>query len=150
MRRALDRRVSAEAEGAAVAAAGLAAGAYAVSRSHSLGLGAAAVAPVGVRVGVDLVWIDRVTPRHAAAVLLPAEQEALAPEGAVDSALGWALKEAGAKAAGAPERLFPYGVIIERGPQGLGVRAVGRWFTAGWLTFGGVLCAWVREGGMPD
>jgi hypothetical protein len=128
-----------------VAASGLAAPGYAVSRSHTQGRGAALVAPTGVRLGVDLVLPDRVSERHATAILCRAEWEALASEGALRPALAWGLKEAAAKATGEPARDFPGGVRIERGAVGIVVRGAGRCLTAGWLRLGGVLCIWVRE-----
>jgi len=145
MRCLVDRRASAEAERAVVSAARLVGVGYSVSRSHSMGLGAAAVSPAGLRVGVDLVWLPRVTRRHSTAILSPAEQEALRSEGTVRPALAWALKEAAAKAVGGPQLLFPHGLRIERSRQGIGVRVAGRWFDADWLRIGAALCAWVWE-----
>jgi hypothetical protein len=142
---AVDRQASARAARLALAASGLAAGGYAISRSHTQGIGAAAVAPAGVRVGVDLVLTTRVSDRHAAVVLSAAEWEALAPEGAMGPALGWALKEAAGKATGEPARYFPNGLCIERAPGAVLVRAGGQWFDAGWLRLGAMLCVWVRE-----
>ena len=141
----IDRHASRRAERVAVAASGLAAGGYAASRSHTQGMGAAAVVPAGVRVGVDVVLIKRVSERHAAAILSGAEWEALAPVGALRPALAWGLKEAAAKGTGAPGQCFPFGVRIAQGPGGLEVRAMGIRFTAGWMQLGAMLFVWVRE-----
>jgi hypothetical protein len=143
-----DRRASARAECLAVAASGLSGQGYVVSRSHTQGMGAAVVAPTGIRIGVDLVLIDRMTERHAAAILSPAESEALAPESALRPALAWALKEAATKATGSPASDFPRSVRIERGEGGVLVWCGDRCFTAGWLRLGRVLSVWVRE--LPD
>lgn len=120
----------------------------AASRSHTCGVGAAIVAPAGARVGVDLVAMERVSPRHARAVLIDDEWEALAPYTAVRPPLAWALKEAAAKAAGDPLRCFPGGLKIEPRPGGLTVRRSGPEggeFDAGWGTLGPFLYAWVHR-----
>jgi phosphopantetheinyl transferase len=111
-------------------------------------MGVAIVAPAGERVGVDVVAMERVSQRHARAVLSDDEWEALAPYAAVRPPLAWALKEAAAKAAGDPLRCFPDGLEIEPRPGGLRVRRSGPEqgeFEAGWETLGPFLYAWVHR-----
>lgn len=108
----------------------------------------ALVAPAGVRVGVDLVAIDRMRPRHAEVVSSEVEWETLAPYARVRPALGWAVKEAAAKATGDPLSCFPGGLEIRQSRGGLTVRRLGpdgREFTAGWGTLGLFLYAWVHS-----
>jgi hypothetical protein len=106
----------------------------------------AVAAPAGVAVGADLVAVDRVGARHAAAVTVGDEWKVLESYASVRPALAWAVKEASAKATGEPLRCFPHGLRIEAGPAGLMVREVGggRGFVADWGLFGGFLYAWVR------
>jgi len=106
-----------------------------------------AVGPSGVRLGVDLVSINRVGERHAASILCPAEWAALESESAIRPALAWAIKEAAAKATGDPHRCFPDGLMIEREPGGIVVWAAECRFLVGWRRFGSLLCVWVREDG---
>lgn len=143
-----DREAADRALAAAVAVSGFHRGDCATSRSHTRGAAAAVVAPGGIRIGVDLVAVERVRPRHARAVLSDHERETLARHGPVYPALAWAVKEAAAKAAGDPIRRFPQGLTIEEDASGLVVRAAGlgrTTFEARWGVIGCFLCAWVRE-----
>lgn len=145
-----DREAADRAVAAVLEASGYRRDACATSRSHTRGVGAAVAAPSGVRVGVDLVEVDRVGRRHAEAILSREEWEALAPYAPVRPALAWALKEAAAKAAGHPLRCFPHGLRIDAEPGGLTLTALESEtleFAAGWGLFDGLLYAWVR--GMP-
>jgi hypothetical protein len=143
----VDRALADRAEVIAVRGLHLPAGSCAVSRSHTRGLAAALAAPAPARLGVDVVPLDRVTRRHAAAVAGPAERKTLAPWEPLAGALAWALKEAAAKATGDPAHSFPDGLRIVGLPSGLGVcwpAGSGLVFRAGWLRLGDFLCAWVR------
>lgn len=140
-----DRAAARRAWGIALDAAGLAEGNAAGSRSHTAGSGAAVIGPVGTVLGVDLVVPGRITTRHAGEILDRDEWDAL--EGNVSRpALGWGLKEAAAKAFGAPGRRFPTGVGIARGPDGLEVvdreRPQSR-LSGHWEELGSLLCVWV-------
>jgi hypothetical protein len=118
------------------------------SRSHTRGVAAAAAAPAGVRIGVDLVAVERVGRRHAETILSREEWEALAPYAALRPALAWALKESAAKAMGDPLRRFPHGIRIDAGSGGVTLTALESEtieFAAGWGMFDGFLYAWVRE-----
>ena len=128
---------------AVIAASGLARGACVTSRSHTRGVGAAVAAPLGWRVGVDLVVMDRVGARHADALLGEQERSVLEGYGKLGPALAWALKEAAAKASGDPTRRFPLGLGIEMAAGGLIVRAGGMELAARWEVFGELLCGWV-------
>lgn len=142
-----DREAADRAVDAVLQASGYRRGACAISRSHTRGVAAAVAAPVGVRVGVDLVPVDRVRRRHADAILSGEEWEALAPYAAVRPALAWALKEAAAKATGDPVRCFPHGLRIATDVRGLNLTAIefgALEFAAGWGLFDGFLYAWVR------
>jgi len=144
-----DREAADRAVDAVLQASGYRRDACAISRSHTRGVAAAVAAPVGIRVGVDLVAVDRVRRRHAEAILSGEEWEALAPYAMVRPALAWALKEAAAKAAGDPLRCFPHRLRIEAGPRGLTLTAaesVALEFAAGWGLFDRFLYAWVRAG----
>jgi hypothetical protein len=146
---ALHREAANRAVAVVIAASGLNAD-CATSRSHTHGAAAAVAAPAGVRVGVDLVEPERVTTRHAHAVLNGDEWEVLSPYAGIRPALAWALKEAAAKASGDPLRCFPHGLRIETCPSGLMVRevaGVGQDFVGGWGLFRDLLYAWVYEGG---
>jgi phosphopantetheinyl transferase (holo-ACP synthase) len=119
----------------------------AASRSHTRGVAAAVAAPAGVRVGVDLVPVDRVDRRHAEAILSGEEWETLAPFAAVRPALAWAVKEAAAKATGEPQRCFPGGLRIVAGAHGLPLAVIesrGMEFAAEWGLMDEFLYAWVR------
>ena len=144
LRHQRDRAASARAEALAVRALGLAPEACAASRAHTQGTGASLVAPAPAQLGVDLVSLERVTPRHATSILGVREWNALAPYASIRPALAWALKEAAAKASGEPLRFFPAGVVLEAVPGGLVARLVKQGTLAtGWLGFGDLLCAWV-------
>ena len=148
-----DRDAADQAVAAVVAASGLGPDSCATSRSHTQGVAAAVAAPPGMRVGVDLVQIDRVSRRHAEAVLSSREWASLAAYSSVRPALAWALKESAAKASGDPRRCFPHGLRIESGPAGLMVRQVadgGVTLAAGWRLFGSLLCGWVMESPHPS
>jgi hypothetical protein len=141
-----DREAADRAVAAVLEASGYRRDACATSRSHTRGVGAAVAAPSGVRVGVDLVEVDRVGRRHAEAILSGEEWEALAPFAAVRPALGWALKEAAAKAAGDPLGCFPHGLSIAAAAGGLTLTAPefeALELAAGWGLFEGFLYAWV-------
>jgi hypothetical protein len=113
-------------------------------------MGAALVAPREVRVGVDLVLMNRVTRRHSMVVLSDMEWQVLAPYAAVRPALGWALKEAAAKASGDPLSCFPGGLRIEGRPGALTVRrlchSTGPEYVGYWVLIRPFLCAWVHSG----
>jgi len=143
LRLLVDQRAAASAERVARRAAGLGVTDCTISRSHTQGVGAAAVGLAGSRIGVDLVTVHRVTVRHAASILCPAEWAALKSESAIRPALAWAIKEAAAKATGDPHRYFPDGLLIERGPGGISVWAAELRFLVGWRRFGSLLCVWV-------
>jgi hypothetical protein len=148
-RHLVDRKAAARAEQAALSASGLGAKMYVVSRSHTQGIGAAVVARVGVRPGVDLVPIDRVSERHAAGMLCPAEWAGLEPHSRIRPALAWGIKEAAAKATGEPLKYFPDGLLIDTGPLGIVVRFLAEprtYFVPQWAQFGNLLCIWVLEG----
>jgi hypothetical protein len=147
---ASDREAADRAVAAVLEAWGLAREACATSRSHTCGLAAAVAAPAGVAVGVDLVEVARVSRRHADAILSAEEWEALEPYAAARPALGWALKEAAAKACGDPSSRFPLGLRIIADTGGLTVEALGpgrACFTAGWGLFDDFLYAWVQGNG---
>jgi hypothetical protein len=123
-------------------------GGYAYSISHTGGRGAAVVGPLGDCLGIDLVPLTRVAPRHAVAILSKGEWEALGQyDAALRPALAWALKEAAAKATGAPARWFPDGLRIERSDSShLAVSLTADptlMFDADWRVDGQLLCAWV-------
>ncbi len=140
-----DRAAAARAESLARRALRLGPDAGSVSRAHTEGTGAALVAPATMRLGVDLVRSGRVRWRHSASILRQHEWDALASYAPTCHALGWALKEAAAKASGDPRRYFPEGVVIATAPEGLVVRLANEAMplATGWLDFGDLLCAWV-------
>jgi phosphopantetheinyl transferase (holo-ACP synthase) len=143
-----DREAADRAVAAVLEASGYRRDACATSRSHTRGVAVAVAAPAGVRVGVDLVELDRVGRRHAGAILSGEEWEALAPHAAVRPALAWALKEAAAKAVGDPLRCFPQGLRIAAGAGGLTLTALeseALELAAGWGLFERFLYAWVRS-----
>jgi phosphopantetheinyl transferase len=142
-----DREAGDRAVTAVLEASGYRRDACAMSRSHSRGVAAAVAAPSGERVGVDLVAVDRVRPRHAEAILSGEEWEALAPVAELRPALAWALKEAAAKAAGDPMGCFPHGLRIAADARRLNLAAIefgALKFAVGWGLFDGFLYAWVR------
>jgi 4'-phosphopantetheinyl transferase superfamily len=128
---------------------------HAYSISHTGGRGMALVGRSNDRLGIDLVRVARVTARHAQAIVSPEEWRALGSSDVrLRPALAWALKEAAAKATGAPERWFPDGLRILRGGSGrIEVSLVAHpalTFEADWHLDGPLLCAWViRRGGPP-
>jgi hypothetical protein len=145
-----DREAADRAVAEVLAASGFRLESCTVSRSHTRGVAGAMAAPPGFRVGVDLVSLDRVGRRHAAAILSRREWQCLAAWAPMRPALGWALKEAAAKATGNPLRSFPLGLEIEAGAAGLTVRHVvtgGLEFTAGWGLFQEFLFAWALSAG---
>ena len=145
-RRQADREAAERAWNLAAAAAGLCPQNAAGSRAHTEGSGAALVGPAGTMMGVDLVSMKRVTPRHAQAMLDAQEWDAVEGLGSISAALAWGLKEAAAKAFGEPGRRFPAGLRIAGGTNGLTVATqeepsscvVGRW-----ELIGSLLCVWV-------
>ena len=145
-RRQADRAAAERAWNLAAAAAGLFPQTAAGSRAHTEGSGAALVGPAGTMMGVDLVPMRRVTPRHAQAMLDVQEWDAMEGVGGIRAALAWGLKEAAAKAFGDPGRRFPAGLRIAGGTNGLTVATreepsscvLGRW-----ELIGSLLCVWV-------
>jgi phosphopantetheinyl transferase (holo-ACP synthase) len=96
--------------------------------------------------GVDLVAVERITLRHARAILDPREWHALPVGSGMRPALAWGLKEAAAKALGHPGRCFPAGLRITRTSQGLGVIGQGdpgSVVFGHWERMGHLLCVWV-------
>ncbi len=146
-----DRRAGRTALAAALAAAREATGAmtaHAYSISHTGGRGAAIVGRPDDCLGIDLVRLARVSARHAFAIVSAGEWGALGPyDAALRPALAWALKEAAAKATGAPARWFPDGLRIQRSESGgLEVSVVADptlTFDVDWRVGGALLCAWV-------
>jgi phosphopantetheinyl transferase len=120
----------------------------AVSRAHSRGVGAAIVAPPCIRVGVDLVLIERVTERHATVVVSETEWDALSSYGSLRPALAWTLKEAAAKAEGDPRACFPHRLVIQVANGRISVNRLEtrRAYEVGWEALDGLLCAWVLDG----
>lgn len=102
-------------------------------------------------IGVDLVRIRRVTQRHGDAVLTWQDWKALATTPLhLRAALGWAMKEATAKATGAAQHYFPDGIRLLSSPHHATLRAqcVGSLratFDGAWLSLGDFLCATVVE-----
>ena len=72
-----DREAADQAVAVVLAASGFRRDACAISRSHTLGVAVAVAAPAGVPVGADLVAVDRVGARHAAAVTVGDEWKVL-------------------------------------------------------------------------
>jgi phosphopantetheinyl transferase (holo-ACP synthase) len=142
-----DREAADRAVTAVLLASGYRREACVTSRSHTRGVAAAVAAPLGSMVGVDLVSMDRVGPKHARAILTEEEWDGLAPYAAIRPPLAWALKEAAAKAAGDPLRRFPHGLRIGLNDRGLTVTTVDvatLTFAADWIVYDGLLCAWLR------
>ncbi len=107
-RRLADERAGARARRLALAAYSSASADARVSVSHTEGSAAALAGPADRMIGVDLAAIARVTTRHAAAVLSEEDWTALeAIPSPLRRAMGWALKEAAAKATGAAQHYFP-------------------------------------------
>jgi phosphopantetheinyl transferase len=121
---------------------------HAYSISHTGGRGAAIVGGPDDCLGIDLVRLARVSARHAFAILSAGEWGALGPyDAALRPALAWALKEAAAKATGAPGRWFPDGMRIQRSESSRLEVAVDAGptliFDADWRVDGPLLCTWV-------
>ncbi len=96
--------------------------------------------------GVDLVSTSRVTQRHARAILEQHEWEALPVPVAIRGGLGWGLKEAAAKALGAPVRHFPAGLTITCTLNQVQVMARDEphpSMEGHWKEIGSLLCVWV-------
>lgn len=119
----------------------------AVSLSHSEGVGVALVAACGRRIGVDVVRIARVGERHARAILTTRERARLRGDEHFPPAAAWALKEAAAKATGAPASHFPDRLLIRSAdPRASVVQVLGprrRELVGGWSARAGFLCAWL-------
>jgi 4'-phosphopantetheinyl transferase superfamily len=144
--RQADRTAAGRAWSAALGASGLSPESAAASRAHTEGSGAAIVGPLKMRLGVDLVAVERVTLRHAGAILEPGEWNQLPVGSCIRPALAWGLKEAAAKAFGDPGRSFPARLRITRTSRGLGVVSEDypRWVLWGdWERMDHLLCVWV-------
>jgi len=119
----------------------------AVSLSHSEGVGVALVAACGRRLGVDVVRVARVGERHARAILTTRERARLRGDARFPPAAAWALKEAAAKATGAPAWHFPERLLIRSAdPRASVVDVLGsqrRQLVGGWSARAGFLCAWL-------
>lgn len=144
--RLADRAAARRAWDIALGSAGLSPTDAVGSCAHTEGAGAALVGPKGTVLGVDLVSVGRITPRHARAILDRQEWEALPGPLGSRAALGWSLKEAAAKALGSPVRRFPAGLRITNTPNGLEV--IGRHepcssMAGHWQEVGSLLCVWV-------
>ena len=118
----------------------------AISISHTEGSAAALAWPEQRMIGVDLVVANRVTGRHAAAILSKMDECALAsvpPD--LRAPVGWALKEATAKATGAAQKYFPNGVrlIASREQWSLRTRCDDQSFDGDWFVLGQFICATV-------
>lgn len=122
-----------------------------ISISHTEGSAAALARPGSQRIGVDLVLATRVTQRHANAVLTRKDWAALdSIPPPLRAPLGWAMKEATAKATGAAQLYFPTRIrLLSNGDSGSpraqcigGLRST---FDVDWLVLGGLLCATVVE-----
>jgi 4'-phosphopantetheinyl transferase EntD len=118
----------------------------ACSFSHTEGVGAALLGARGRRLGVDVVRIERVNARHAAAVLSPGEWIGRRVAPRLRPALAWAVKEAAAKATGDPLSFFPCGLRVAADDRVV-VVAVGDpldlELSGGWDADGDYLWAWV-------
>jgi len=153
-RRVADERAGARARRLALAAYGAAYGAASprprVSVSHTEGSAVALVGPPDRMIGVDLAAIARVTERHAGAVLSQEDWTALeAVSPSLRRAMGWALKEAAAKATGAAQHYFPTRVrLVADDTSGLPCAQLAdvehTRFESDWLVIGALLCVVVR------
>jgi hypothetical protein len=117
-----------------------------ISISHTEGSAAALAWPEQCMIGVDLVVARRVTGRHAEAILSKMDRCALAsvpPD--LRAPVGWALKEATAKATGAAQKYFPDGVrlIASRQRGSPRTRCHGHSFDGDWFVLGQFICATV-------
>ncbi len=146
-RRLADRAAAARALTAGLKASSLRASLAAFSLSHTEGVGAALVGPRSLGLGVDVVRVQRVSRRHAWAILIPSEWQALRGCPRIRPALAWALKEAAAKATGEPALHFPSALRIVRSTgDRLEVRVLCTpplVFHGGWEGRGLFLYAWV-------
>lgn len=151
MQRIRDRSAARRALDVALKASGFQQRLAAVSLSHTEGVGAALVGSRGRLVGVDVVRIARLRRRHADAILHPGEWRALGGHGSLSPALAWGLKEAAAKAVGAPELYFPTRLRIVACAAGralvLALGAPPLWLAGGWLRRGRFLYVWVAAVG---
>lgn len=148
-RRSEDERAACAAREVALAACGMQRGPVAFSVSHTEGSAAVLAGTATEMFGVDLIRFARVTPRHSRAILSRDDAEAFGtmPTWYRD-ALAWALKEAAAKATGAPQQYFPDRIHLIAGPfpGALRVRIVSEtpiMLSAAWFVSGGLLCALV-------
>lgn len=150
-RRIEDQRAGTRALRLALATSGMTQQRATISISHTEGSAAALVGAGGRMTGVDLVVVARVTERHASAVLTRRDWAALdAIPPPLRPALGWAMKEAAAKATGAAQHYFPTRIhlLATRAPGLPGAQladATRTTFDGDWLLFGGLLCATVVE-----
>lgn len=146
-----DERAARVARMAALAACGSPSGQLSLSVSHTEGSAAVLAGAAEHVFGVDLVRVERVTPRHSRAILTAGDAEAYGTlPSAYRDALAWALKEAAAKASGAAQHFFPGGVRLITDPLTgwLGVRltdATPITLKAAWFVSGDLLCAVVSE-----
>lgn len=152
-RRREDEQAARAAWDVALAACGMQqCGPVACSISHTEGSAVVLAGTATGMFGVDLVRFARVTPRHSRAILSPDDSEAFGTMPLrYRDALAWALKEAGAKATGAPQQYFPDGVHLIAGPLagGLRVRILSEspiMLGAAWFVSGSLLCALVASG----
>ncbi len=119
---------------------------FTMSTSHTEGSAAVLLCRGKRLIGVDLVLVSRVTQRHAEKILTRDDWSALDVAPArLRPALGWALKEATAKATGAAQHYFPTGICIVPGAADGLLRAqcmgaVCALFDSAWLVLGGMLC----------
>jgi hypothetical protein len=150
-RRREDERAARAARDVALAACGTQCGPVACSVSHTEGSAVVLAGTATGMFGVDLVRFARVTPRHSRAILSPDDSEAFGTMPIrYRDALAWALKEAGAKATGAPQQYFPDGVhlIVDPLAGGLRVRILSErpiMLGAAWFVSGSLLCALVAS-----
>jgi 4'-phosphopantetheinyl transferase superfamily protein len=117
-----------------------------ISVSHTEG-SAAVLACAGSRmIGVDLVMVERVTRRHAHAILSRDDWSALASvPRALRAPVAWALKEATAKATGAAGKHFPNGIrLLANGARRSPSAHCGNHsFQGDWFVVGQFICATV-------
>lgn len=146
-RRMADERAAWVARMAALAACGSRSGQLSLSVSHTEGSAAVLAGAANHVFGIDLVRIERVSPRHSRAILTPGDAAAFGTLPApYRDALAWALKEAAAKASGAAQHYFPGGVrlTMDALTGRLGVRlasATAVTLNAAWFVSGDLLCA---------
>ena len=150
-RRESDRAAAHLALADAVKWSGAGAGACSHSLAHTEGVGAALISLTRRQLGVDVVAVKRVGPRHAHAVTDAEEWNSLEAAGLAWPPLVWGLKEAAAKATGDPARYFASGLSLTTAPDG-GLEVLAddgdgdrRQFSGGWQHLGGYLFAWVCD-----